>query len=189
MNKKYAQAITKEYLKKLGITNVSEDGYHVWKGDTELKQHFIGKGKYRYLTVCLYDPELRQSISKEQRTNSSGQLTLGVHILNYVWNREDKLEGLIIDHLDNCQLNNHITNLQMITPKENLTKDKRMVNVWECKCQLKKPLSFYEDKLKHYELCYELAKKQKDAEECHKLRSNISQTRARIRYWMAHHEE
>ena len=54
---------------------------------------------------------------------------------------------------------------------------------------MNKPRSFYENKLKHYEELYEYAKLNKDPVACHKLRSNIAQTRARLRYWDAHKDE
>lgn len=55
------------------------------------------------------------------------------------------------------------------------------------KCRLNKPRSFYEEKLERYEQLYEAAKLAKDANKVHKLRANLSQSRARLRYWDSHH--
>lgn len=57
------------------------------------------------------------------------------------------------------------------------------------KCSLKKPLSWYEDRLSMYLERYEEAKKNHDANEAHKLRTNIANLKAKIRYYLAHKEE
>lgn len=185
----YAKEITKDYLIKLGITDVTPDGLHIYKGEKEVPQHKTRSGKKYYYTVVLYDPELRQTVPVEKRTSSSGQFTLGVHVVNFVWNKSDKAQGMVIDHLDNNPFNNDITNLQVKTPKENLHKEHKDWNTVQIKCKLNKPLSFYEDKLNNYLALYEDAKARHDAKACHALRCNVAQTRARIRYWKAHQEE
>lgn len=186
----YAREITKDYLIKLGITDVTPDGLHVFKNGKEMKQQKTRSGKKKYyLSVTLYDPDLRQSIPVEERTNGTGHFTLGVHVVNYVWNKKDKAQGIVIDHLDNDPFNNDIDNLDPKTPKANLHKEHRDWGIAQTKCKLNKPLSFYEDKLTHYLELHDEAQKQGDAAACHKLRSNISQTRARIRYYLAHQDE
>lgn len=186
----YAQTITKDYLKKLGITDVTPDGLHVYKNGEEVHQSKTRSGKKYYLSVGLYDPERRQALPVEERKSSSGQFVLGVHVINYVWNSgKDKPQGVVIDHVDNDPFNNHIDNLQPKTPKENLHKEHKDWCTGQTKCKLNKPLSFYEDKLAMYLEKYEAAKKAHDSKLTHKLRTNISQTRKRINYWKAHREE
>jgi hypothetical protein len=80
----YAQAVTKSYLIKLGITDVTPDGLHIYKNGKEVNQVKTKSGKKHYLSIMLYDPERRQAIPKEERTNSDGQFVLGVHVINYV---------------------------------------------------------------------------------------------------------
>jgi len=183
----YAATVTKEYLMKLGITNVTPDGYHVYKGDKEIGQHLpkSSKVKRNYLQVMLYDPELRQTTPKEERTHGTGAISVPVHVINYVWNKGDRPEGMVVDHIDNNPLNNHISNLQLLTQKENLAKE-RGESTRQIPCKLDKPLSYYEDRLNNYVDLYEAAKKAHDADTAHKLRTNISQTQARIRYYLAH---
>lgn len=186
----YAQEITKSYLEKLGITGVTPDGLHVYKNGKEVHQSKTRSGKKYYLSVGFYDSERYFAVPKGKRKSNDGQFTLGVHVINYVWNSgKDKPQGVVIDHIDNDPFNNHIDNLQPKTPKENLHKEHKDWCTGQTKCKLNKPLSFYEDKLAYYLALHEEAKAAGDKEKCHKLRVNISQSRKRINYWLAHKEE
>ena len=188
--KTYASELTKEYLMKLGITNVTPDGLHIYKGSEELTQYILKTKnvKRKYFRVSLYDPELRQATPKEERTITTGAITIPVHVINYVWNRGPRKLGLVVDHIDNNPLNNHIDNLQLISQRENVMKDCES-GTKEYKCKLDRPLSYYEDKLAYYEYLYQKAVKEGNQEEAHKQRCNTYGQRARIRYWLSHKEE
>ena len=185
----YAQELTKDYLISLGITDVTPDGLHIFKKGKETYQSMSKSGKKNYLVVCLYDPQRRLAVPKEKRNSSTGQFTLGVHVINYVWNVGNRPAGYVVDHIDNNPLNNDISNLQLVTPKINITKDKTNCSINQIKCNINKPLSFYEEKLNNYEARYEEAKANHDVDLVHKLRANIYQKRARIRYYKAHTDE
>ena len=184
MSQTYAKHLTRDYLEYLGITEVSEDGTKIMKGDKELSQHFDG----RYLLITLYDPEIRQACTTELRTNATGQIHFGVHRIVYCWYNRIIPEGMVIDHRNSNKIDNRLQNLQPLTPKANLAKE-RVESTKQTKCKMNKPRSFYEKKLKTYEELYESAKLNKDAKACHHLRANIANTRARLRYWDAHKEE
>lgn len=64
----------------------------------------------------------------------------------------------------------------------------RVSSTKQIPCSLNRPLSFYENKLEMYLEQYNEAKKAHKPDVAHRLRSNISQTRARIRYWLANKE-
>ena len=187
--KPYASEVTKTYLKKLGVEFVSTNGATVIVNGKVAKFSCSHSNKRPYKNISFYDPDIRAATPKEERTNTTGQILLGVHVLNYVWNKEDKPSGMVIDHIDNDSTNNDISNLQCITVSENLAKEKPNWHTSELKCKLDKPRDFYEEKLAKYEALYEEAKVNSDAELAHKLRTNIAQTRARLRYYDNHLEE
>lgn len=100
-------------------------------------------------------------------------------------------EGYVIDHRNNRHTSiedYNINNLQLISQRENTTKD-RKASTKEFKCKLDKPISYYEDKLAYYEDLYKKAIKAGDQEEIHRQRANTFGQRARIRYWLSHKEE
>ena len=159
----YANKLTKNDLLKAGIINVSADGLHITGIIRDFKQTPSGSGHLN----CL---------------------GWGVHRIVYAWFHGEAPEGLVIDHINNNKTDNRIENLQAITPGENIWKD-REHDVVLIKCKLSKPRSFYEDKLENFYTKYEQAKLEGNAEAAHTLRSNISMTKARLRYWDAHSEE
>jgi hypothetical protein len=176
-NRTYAREVSKVYLQKLGVEHVSTDAKEIIVNGNiviPIPTKNSKTGNRHYYNIRLYDEE------------NDAIFDAGVHVLNYVWNKEDKPSGMVIDHIDNDANNNDISNLQCITPAENLAKEKPNWYTSETKCKLNKPRSFYQDKLEGYILAYEQAKKDHDAEGAHKLRSCISQTRARLRYYDNH---
>lgn len=179
----YAIQITKAYLEKLGITNVSEDGTRIYKDNKEIK---ITPHSDGYLRINLYDKDLYAIEYPLTHSKNAGTVVIGVHRLVYAWFNEKADANYVVDHIDNNKQNNAISNLQLLTPSENIWKD-REHGVREIKCKLNKPREFYEDKLINYIKQYEYAKLIKDAKLTHKWRSYISQTQARLRYWDSHH--
>ena len=180
----YAKTLTRDYLEYLGITEVSEDGTKIMKGDKEIKQHSDGY----YMVVSLYDPAIRQATPKEKRTNSTGQIYFGVHRIVYCWYNRIVPSGIVIDHKNCNKLDNRLSNLQPLTPKENLAKE-RPESTRELPCKLDRPRSYYEEKLAIYEARYEQAKADGNAEESHKQRTNVANINAKLRYWDSHREE
>lgn len=180
----YAKEITKDYLKKLGVEYVSEDGLTVIVKGTPAKFRKTYSGKRPYFNVQFHDPDLYASVPKEERKASSGQVTIGVHVLNFVWNKEPiKPQGLVVDHKDNNSTNNHKDNLRLVTVKLNVTKDRnrppRIVRMPKYIT-----LEKIESKLAHYYELYEQAKADHDADTTHKLRSSLSDWNAKKRMFL-----
>lgn len=184
MRQNYATHLTRDYLEFLGITNVTEDG-RIFTKDGELTPY---QRKDGYTQIVLYSPTIRQTISPEERTSASGQIVLCTHRVVYVWFNRIQPDGLIIHHKDSNKANNHISNLRLETPKNNIWMD-RVHDIREIPCKLDRPRTYYEEKLAKYEALYEEAKANRDADRVHALRSNISQVKARLRYWDSHKDE
>lgn len=186
----YARKLTKEELMKNGITNVTLDG-HVFKGEQE---EIPTINKNGYFIHEIYDTDENGNRIKIAKANSAFGYVyktrcLGLHRLMWAWHYEEVPEGMVVDHINNCHelLEDYdLSNLQLLTPAENLAKERTNWHISEIKCNLSKPRSFYETKLANYIAAYEQAKIDKDAKAAHALRSNISQTRARLRYYDNH---
>ena len=118
-------------------------------------------------------------------------MAVGLHRAMWAWIYGVVEEGYVIDHKNNKHTSiedYHISNLQLISQRENTTKD-REPSTKEIKCRLNKPLSYYEDKLAYYEDLYQKAVKEGNQEEAHRQRNNTYGQRARIRYWLSHKAE
>lgn len=184
MGRIYAEALTKSYLEKLGITNVSEDG-KIFRGDNEVSQHLSNSG---HLIVMLYDPLRRLAVPPAERTNTTGSVYLPVHRIVYAWYHGEVPTGLVCDHCNNIKTDNRLENLQLLTPGENIWKE-RVCNTREVKCKLNKPRTFYEEKLSTLEAQYEVAKAEHRPNLVHSLRGSISVLRAKLRYYDSHVKE
>ena len=184
MGRIYAETLTKSYLKSCGVTHVSEDG-KVFKGNKEITQHLNNSG---HMVVMLYDPLRRAAVPPAERTNSTGAIYLPVHRIVFAWCHNEVPTGLVVDHINNNKVDNRIENLQLLTPGENIWKE-RVCNVRELSCMLTRPREYYENKLAKYEKLYKLAKETHNMEEAHKQRSNISNIRAKLRYYDNHKGE
>lgn len=184
--KEYAKLLTKDYLEQaLGIGYVSEDGKHIYrKNGKEITQCLSKEG---YYVITVHDRIKYSLIPEDLKTFQCGQVTIGVHRIVYAWHNGPIPSGLVVDHWDDDKTNNNKDNLRIITPGGNIWKY-RPHDTREIICNMKKPRSFYENKLNKYEKAYVLAKQDGDQDLAHKLRANISNTRARLRYYDSHKE-
>lgn len=202
MSRIYASKLTKEDLQASGITEITKDA-RVFKGEREVFPRWI-QGKRPYLGFTLYcydenghlikgndrvckykrkDGTIGESISWCAKTR-----TIGLHRIMWAWHYGEVPEGMVVDHIDNKHetLDDYrLENLQLLSPRDNLAKE-RVLSNRELKCNMTLPLSHYEDKLNAFVNSYNNTK---DQEEKHSLRSQISQYRARIRYWKNHEAE
>ena len=197
--KTYASRLTKEMLVANGIELITEDGIVIRNG----KQYFPFQNKQGYLMLYLYELDkdgnkikmpitrIFKGCKKPINTYVYKAMTVGLHRAMWAWIYGAVEEGYVIDHRSNKHTSiedYHISNLQLISQRENTTKDHK-ASTRELKCKLDRPLSYYEDKLSYYEDLYQKAVKDGNQEEAHRQRANIYGQRARIRYWLAHKEE
>lgn len=175
----YAKTLTKDYLKFLGITDVDINGSWVKKNDKEMTLSTTNQG---YKVVALHDP------IKYKLNYAHTHVSLGVHRIVYAWFHGEVPKGLVVDHIDSNKDNNALSNLQLLTPAENLAKERKWFTRLKS-CSLNKPRKFYEDKLNSIIKKYEAAKATHDAEACHKLRSRKADYQANLRYYDLHIDE
>lgn len=202
----YAKKLTKEDLIRDGINDIKADGTVIRNG----YQITLHKNNHGYLGFNIYDYDENGERIKIDKKRSFAYNTangpkqtkkvdtyvykirmIGLHRAMWAWYYGEVPEGYVVDHISNKHdsLEDYrLENLQLLTPKANLAKE-RVESTKQIKCKMNKPRSFYENKLKHYEELYESAKLNKAPKVCHKLRTNIANTRARLRYWDAHKEE
>ena len=198
--KTYAKRLTKEMLIANGYELITEDGTVFRNGKQFIP--FQDK-KDGYLKIYIYEldedgnkikvPIIKKDkrCKKQINTYNYKVRTIGLHRAMWAWLYGVVEEGYVIDHKSNKHTSiedYHISNLQIISPRENLTKD-RKASTKELKCRLDKPISYYEDKLAYYEDLYKKAKKDRNREDARRRIKNIYDQRAKIRYWLSHKAE
>lgn len=188
----YARRLTKEELMKAGITEVTKDA-RVFKGDREEVPKVNNGG---YFFHFIYDLDKDGKRIKVPSTSSAfgyvyKQRTIGLHRLVWAWFNEEVPEGMVIDHINNKHdelADYELSNLQLLTPLENVRKNAKLSTV-EIPCKMNRPRSYYETKLEAYNRKYEHAKAQGNQDLCHKLRAQVYQYKAKLRYWDSHEIE
>lgn len=200
MEKIYARKLTKEELMIGGVTNITKDGkVFTKKGEVVMSKLTSNKEGNYYYGFSIYDSKdgmLIKEWKADSRVKTGKTLTykqrmVGLHRAMWAWFYGEVPGGFVVDHIDNNHLDledYRLENFQLLTPKENLEKE-RGESTRELKCKLYMPLSYYEEKLAKYIALHEKAKEEHDAEEAHRQRCNISCINARIRYWKNHNGE
>ena len=197
---RYAKRLTKEDLMRGGIIGITENGL-VYSKNGLIKLHVNNNGYYIF-TIYEFDKDgnkikvpikrTYKNKTKETDTYIYKTRTIPLHRAMWAWYNEEVPEGMVVDHINNKHTNlkedYRLSNLQLLTPPENVTKN-RECNTKLIPCKLDRPRSYYEEKLKKYEDLYQDAKEAKEASKAHKLRINITQTRARLRFWDKHRKE
>ena len=100
---------------------------------------------------------------------------------------------MIVDHIDNkheTHYDNRIENLQLLTPAQNLAKE-RPVSMNVVTCDMKKPIEYYIDIYNYWILEYNKEKKENSSstEYAHKCRCSYNMYKKKIEYWNKHKEE
>ena len=193
---RYARKLTKQDLIDGGIF-ITEDN-RIFKNGTDITDNLaLNPNGYKIITI--YDRDENGQCIKQYYINKHGhhtynykQRTITLNRALLAWYTGEVAEGYVSDHIDNIRNNYDPNNLQPLTPGENIRKNAFIGENWyttEMKCDMHKPREFYEKKLEQFLAEYDNAKQGSDAKKAHHLRSKISQTRARLRYWDKHKEE
>lgn len=138
---KYAKKLTKEDLIKAGIKDIYFNPYdlkyHVIdKNDTEIGL-CRNKQNYIYFNIYELDEEgqyIKKPIKRKFKackkisdTYTYKQRTIPLHRGIYAWFVGDIPQGMVVDHINNkheTHYDNRPENLQLLTPAENLAKEK-----------------------------------------------------------------
>ena len=169
----YNSRLTKQDLIDYGVDEITEEGYVYRNG----KLVPLSRNNRGYLTFTAY--------------KGSDYKTVTLSRAIWAWFKGEVPEGMVVDHVNNSHRHiqdYRLENLQCITQKANVNKDKPR-EAKPLKCNMRKPRSFYEERLNKYEGLYESAKAKGDQEACHSLRAYVSQFRARLKYWDSHVKE
>ena len=203
MSKIFARPLTKDYLQKHGVKEITPDCKVILEDGRvlEKEEDFI-KDKLGYFSFNVFELDengnrIKIPITKRYKYKGYEKLssthiykvrTIYLHRAVYVWFNDEIPEGLIIDHIINKHdtlADNRLENLQLLSQGEHARKD-RPLSTRELKCNMTLPLSYYEEKLNTYLNKYNNAKDQKEKTN---LRTRICEGKARIRYQKSHEEE
>lgn len=205
----YAQRLTKEDLINYGIKDIwydaNEAKYHIISNTgNEFKAHNDKQSNYLALNLYVLDdngdrikiPTTRKykGAKKETDTYVYKLKTITLHRIVWAWFKGEVPEGYIVDHKNNkhaTHYDNRLENLQLLTPAENLAKDRPNSVRTEIHCDMTKPLEYYIDQYNYWTLEYQKEKEERSSytEYAHKCRSNYSVYRKKIRYWFKHQNE
>ena len=148
--KTYASKLTKEMLIANDIELITENGTVIRNG----KQIFPKQNKQGYLMLHLYEVDedgnkikipitrIFKGCKKPTNTYKYKIMTVGLHRAMWAWLYGVVEEGYVVDHINNKHdsiEDYHISNLQLISQRENVIKD-REASTKEIKCRLNKPL-------------------------------------------------
>ena len=200
MSKIYARALTKDELIKYGVKEITEDCKVTFENGRVLaKEEDFTKNTQGYLTFNVYELDEngnRIKLPSKQRYKDKVYdiytykiRTICLHRAMFAWHYNEVPEGYVVDHIINKHdtlADNKLENLQLLTPRDNLVKERNNIDIRESSCRMNFPLSHYEDKLNTFINKYNNTK---DQEEKHSLRTQISNYKAKIRYWKNHEEE
>lgn len=206
MSKNYAKRFTKEDLIKAGIKEITPDYKVVYNSGLTLeKEEDFSQLKQGYLAFTVYDLDengnkikvpIKRKFKHCKKISDTYIFKMKVVVLHraiWAWFNGEVPAGMLVDHIDNKHetiYDNRLENLQLLTPAENLAKE-RIPSDWQKKCDMSKPLEFYENRLKSFleEYGKEKEEHSSNTEKAKSLRSSITNYKARIRYWKAHEEE
>lgn len=169
----FNKSLSKADLEWLGITEVSEDGKTIKAGDHEITQWDNGCG-YNYIAIS---PNSGNYLEKQKK--------LKVHRVVYAWHRGYIPPDMQVDHISGNKRDNNISNLRLLTHKENLNAFRAKHGTRETACSLKLPREEYEKRLARYEEEFKTAEGSRKTS----VRAMISVLKANLRYYDNHIEE
>ena len=154
-------------LEEMGVKTVSFDGTEIWVTN-RFKTH------KKKLSTHPKDGYLRITIQGK---------SYAVQRVVYAWYFGRIPAGYVVDHIDDNKRNNHVYNLQLLTPEQNLAKNKPNFKKRILKCKLNVPRYKYEEKWERYNQMYQMAKLNKNDSLAHYMRTCRANIEAKLRYY------
>lgn len=195
MRQKYATRLTREDLEKGGITCITEDG-RVFRGEKEVNLNINSNG-YIMLSIYKLDEngnKIKRPITRrmpgckrDTDTYIYDLRIIGLHRAMWAWFHGEVPDGYVVDHISNrhTELEDYkLENLQLLTPAENITKEREESKRVIASKRAGATKEHYEIKLETAIAEYEKAKLSHNANEAHNQRSKISYYKARLRFFI-----
>ena len=204
MRKVYASELTQDMLVKMGVCWIDPDTLTVYGSENAYKIHANKEG---YLMINLYeldeDGNKIKMPSKVKYIKKDGEVSyyesyyykvmpIILSRVIFAWfDPSHKIpKGYVVDHISNKhdELNDYrINNLQLLTPAQNIMKERKPSDR-VIKAGKGKTIEHYQSIIMRDVERYEQAKLAHDAELVHKIRSNIYNNKAKIRYLLRMNE-
>lgn len=116
---------TKQNLLDLGIEvkETSEKGkYEIYRNGKQLTRYEFNAYKKYGRTITYLGYSIYLGIVDTPKGKKSKQVNILEHVIIWLWYNNIIPDNMDIDHIDNNKLNNDITNLQLLTRRDNLRK-------------------------------------------------------------------
>ena len=112
--------LTVSYMMQLGIKVKQADnewGWEIYQGKKQRPIFVIKTGKYKTTDYCKYHPYVAFYANGKSIMKSLASVLMTCVLL------KDIPAGYVVDHIDNDSFNNDLSNLQLLSIRENLEKN------------------------------------------------------------------